>query len=113
MNVKMELLYNIITRDEKWVYNFQSEKKSESEEIHHKVSPVLKQFKTVVLLAESCLEFSGTLKAWCIQNSCLLAQLLSMSGVKQWESCKHDFQEFFLTLISLSFKVTVLSCTQV
>lgn len=95
------------------MYNFQSEKKSESDDIHHKGSPVLKKFKTVVLLAESCLEFSGTLKAWGIQNSCLLAQLLSMSGVKQWESCEHDFQEFVLILISLSYKVAVLSCTQV
>jgi len=63
MNVKMKFLYNIITGDKNWVYNFQSEKKSESEEIHHKGSPVLKKFKNAVLLAESCLEFSRTLKA--------------------------------------------------
>jgi hypothetical protein len=36
MNVKMKFLYNIITGNENWVYNFQSEKKSESGEIHHK-----------------------------------------------------------------------------
>lgn len=92
MNVKMKLLYSIITGDKNWMYNFQSEKKSESEEIHHKGSPVLEKFKTTVLLAESCLEFSGTLKAWHIQNSCILEQLLSLSGVKHWESCKHDFK---------------------
>jgi hypothetical protein len=46
MNVKMKFLYNIIKRDKNWVYNFQSEKKSESGEIHHKGSSVLKKFKT-------------------------------------------------------------------
>jgi hypothetical protein len=51
MNVKMRFLYNIITGDKNWVYNFQSEKKSESDGIHHKESPVLKKFKTAVLLA--------------------------------------------------------------
>lgn len=44
----MKFLYSIITGDKNWVYNFQSEKKSESEEIRQKGSPVLKKCKTAV-----------------------------------------------------------------
>jgi hypothetical protein len=67
-----ELLNSIITRDESRVHGFEIERKIQSVEFRLKALPTPSAGRVM-------LKFSGTLKAWRIQNSC--AQTLTQSDV--------------------------------
>jgi hypothetical protein len=92
MNVKMEFLNNSITGDEGGCIILRLRRRASQRRSITKDQQHWKNSRLHSLLAKSCLEFSGTLKALHIQNSRLWAQPWSMSGVKHWESWKNNFQ---------------------
>jgi hypothetical protein len=86
---------------------FETERKIQSVEFSLKASPSPSAGRVM-------LKFSGTVKAWRIQNSCVLAQTLTQSDIlKCCESWKRDLEEFVLIWSSHSLNLTILDSTQV
>jgi hypothetical protein len=69
-----ELLNSIVTRDESRVNGFETERKMQSVEFRLKASPTPSAGRVM-------LKFSGTVKAWRSQNSCVLAQTLTQNDI--------------------------------